>query len=229
MNPRQLFIAPASPCNTSMNLVQLHPRQEPSQLHGCQIELHGCPHLTVSMAIPIQISIANSMIVNLSSRCSHGAPSRLSHAQDGGTSDLVVKQLRGCHHGQPQPHCSMAVRISGKLYDCRVELLPMQSTVVAHSSIRGPLIVPPPTSSMDFVHHGCVVSKVYVVGEYVQYVKCRSLPNVSEKLEYLVGLVSFSQVSNSVIREDGDDSRELQATSDLWLSESRDTLTMMSN
>ncbi|KAI6674250.1 hypothetical protein NL676_002156 [Syzygium grande] len=138
MNARQLFIAPTSPYNTSTDLLQLHPRQSPGQLHGCRIELHGHPHLTVSVAMPVQISTANSMTVNSRSGCSHGAPSRSSPARDGGAPDLAVKQLHGCHHGRPQPHRSMAIRISGELGDYQVELLPVQLNSAARSSIRGP-------------------------------------------------------------------------------------------
>lgn len=68
----------------------------------------------------------------------------------------------------------------------------------------------PPIVLQEFVNHGGVVFKVYVVGEYVQCVKRRSLPDLSEeKLGCPEGLVPFSQVSNSAITEkDGDESRE---------------------
>ncbi|MCL7049654.1 hypothetical protein MKW94_023154 [Papaver nudicaule] len=51
----------------------------------------------------------------------------------------------------------------------------------------------------EFVNHGGVIFKVYVVGDYVKCVKRKSLPDISE--EQLVGIskegtMSFSQVSN---------------------------------
>lgn len=56
----------------------------------------------------------------------------------------------------------------------------------------------PPIVLQEFVNHGGVIFKVYVVGEHVKCVKRKSLPDVSE--EKLLGvsedLLSFSQVSN---------------------------------
>lgn len=64
----------------------------------------------------------------------------------------------------------------------------------------------PPIVLQEFVNHGGVVFKVYVVGGYVQCVKRRSLPDVSEEeLGCSQGLMPFSQVSNSAIREEGGD------------------------
>ncbi|XAR71527.1 Inositol-pentakisphosphate 2-kinase [Bertholletia excelsa] len=63
----------------------------------------------------------------------------------------------------------------------------------------------PPVVFQEFVNHGGVIFKVYVVGEYVQCVKRRSLPDVSaEKMGNSEGLLSFSQISN-LAREDQDD------------------------
>ncbi|XP_072956850.1 inositol-tetrakisphosphate 1-kinase 5 [Typha angustifolia] len=58
--------------------------------------------------------------------------------------------------------------------------------------------VKPPLVLQEFVNHGGVIFKVYVVGDYVKCVKRRSLPDVSEeKLEHATeGAVTFSQVSN---------------------------------
>ncbi|KAM7258060.1 hypothetical protein ACFE04_013801 [Oxalis oulophora] len=55
----------------------------------------------------------------------------------------------------------------------------------------------PPIVLQEFVNHGGVIFKVYVVGNYVKCVKRKSLPDVSEeKLKCLEGSLSFSQVSN---------------------------------
>ncbi|XP_073526392.1 uncharacterized protein [Phyllobates terribilis] len=55
----------------------------------------------------------------------------------------------------------------------------------------------PPIVLQEFVNHGGVIFKVYVVGEHVKCVKRKSLPDVAEdKLESLGGLLTFSQVSN---------------------------------
>ncbi|KAK9076562.1 hypothetical protein SSX86_004896 [Deinandra increscens subsp. villosa] len=55
----------------------------------------------------------------------------------------------------------------------------------------------PPTVLQEFVNHGGVIFKVYVVGEYVKCVKRKSLADVSEeKLGSLQGSLSFCQVSN---------------------------------
>lgn len=64
----------------------------------------------------------------------------------------------------------------------------------------------PPTVLQEFVNHGGVIFKVYVVGEHVQCVKRKSLPDVSEeKLRCLEGSLSFSQVSNVTTHEKNDD------------------------
>ncbi|KAJ4829388.1 Inositol-tetrakisphosphate 1-kinase 5 [Turnera subulata] len=65
----------------------------------------------------------------------------------------------------------------------------------------------PPIVLQEFVNHGGVIFKVYVVGEYVKCVKRKSLPDVSEeKLKSLEGSLSFSQVSNLTSDERNDDS-----------------------
>ncbi|PON48298.1 Inositol-tetrakisphosphate 1-kinase [Parasponia andersonii] len=65
----------------------------------------------------------------------------------------------------------------------------------------------PPIVLQEFVNHGGVIFKVYVVGKYVKCVKRKSLPDVSEeeKLGRLEGLLSFSQVSNLATNERTDD------------------------
>lgn len=55
----------------------------------------------------------------------------------------------------------------------------------------------PPIVLQEFVNHGGVIFKVYVVGDYVKCVKRKSLPDVpEEKLMSLESSLSFSQVSN---------------------------------
>ncbi|KAL9327341.1 hypothetical protein ACSQ67_007986 [Phaseolus vulgaris] len=56
----------------------------------------------------------------------------------------------------------------------------------------------PPIVLQEFVNHGGVIFKVYVVGEHVRCVKRKSLPDVSEEKKVGVSenLMSFSQVSN---------------------------------
>lgn len=55
----------------------------------------------------------------------------------------------------------------------------------------------PPIVLQEFINHGGVIFKVYVVGDYVKCVKRKSLPDVSEeKLDSSEGSVPFSQVSN---------------------------------
>ncbi|KAI3693782.1 hypothetical protein L1987_76734 [Smallanthus sonchifolius] len=55
----------------------------------------------------------------------------------------------------------------------------------------------PPTVLQEFVNHGGVIFKVYVVGEYVKCVRRKSLADISdEKLGSLHGSFSFCQVSN---------------------------------
>lgn len=64
----------------------------------------------------------------------------------------------------------------------------------------------PPTVLQEFVNHGGVIFKVYVVGKYVKCVKRKSLPDIAEeKLESLSGSLSFSQVSNLTSDERNDD------------------------
>lgn len=65
----------------------------------------------------------------------------------------------------------------------------------------------PPIVLQEFVNHGGVIFKVYVVGEHVKCVKRKSLPDVSEeeKLGSLDGLLSFSQISNLANNERTDD------------------------
>ncbi|KAJ6855041.1 hypothetical protein NC651_039881 [Populus alba x Populus x berolinensis] len=49
----------------------------------------------------------------------------------------------------------------------------------------------------EFVNHGAVFFKVYVVGDFVKCVKRKSLPDIKEdKLVTLKGLLLFSQISN---------------------------------
>jgi inositol-1,3,4-trisphosphate 5/6-kinase/inositol-tetrakisphosphate 1-kinase len=57
----------------------------------------------------------------------------------------------------------------------------------------------PPLVLQEFVNHGGVIFKVYVVGAHVTCVKRRSLPDVSKEIledTAAEGTVSFSQVSN---------------------------------
>ncbi|XP_043717441.1 inositol-tetrakisphosphate 1-kinase 5-like [Telopea speciosissima] len=64
----------------------------------------------------------------------------------------------------------------------------------------------PPIVLQEFVNHGGVIFKVYVVGDYVKCVKRKSLPDVTEeKLESLESSLSFSQVSNLTTQERNDD------------------------
>ncbi|KAG9155641.1 hypothetical protein Leryth_003928 [Lithospermum erythrorhizon] len=59
------------------------------------------------------------------------------------------------------------------------------------------LRVKPPIVLQEFVNHGGVIFKVYVVGGYVKCVKRKSLADINEdSLGSLDGVVSFSQVSN---------------------------------
>lgn len=61
----------------------------------------------------------------------------------------------------------------------------------------GLLKLKPPLVLQEFVNHGGVIFKVYVVGDYVKCVRRKSLPDVSEKnLESIKGSMTFSQVSN---------------------------------
>lgn len=55
-----------------------------------------------------------------------------------------------------------------------------------------------PIVLQEFVNHGGVIFKVYVVGDHVTCVKRRSLPDVSaEKMGTSEGLLTFSQISNT--------------------------------
>ncbi|KAJ6943033.1 inositol-tetrakisphosphate 1-kinase 1-like [Populus alba x Populus x berolinensis] len=64
----------------------------------------------------------------------------------------------------------------------------------------------PPIVLQEFVNHGGVIFKVYVVGEFVKCVKRKSLPDVSEeKLKSLEGSLPFSQISNLTSDERNDD------------------------
>ncbi|CAN4077259.1 unnamed protein product [Withania somnifera] len=64
----------------------------------------------------------------------------------------------------------------------------------------------PPIVLQEFVNHGGVVFKVYVVGDYVKCVKRKSLPDVMEEnLGKLESYLSFSQVSNLNTCEKNDD------------------------
>ncbi|KAK6934969.1 Inositol 1,3,4-trisphosphate 5/6-kinase, ATP-grasp domain [Dillenia turbinata] len=64
----------------------------------------------------------------------------------------------------------------------------------------------PPIVLQEFVNHGGVIFKVYVAGEYVQCVKRKSLPDVTEeKLGSLEGSLTFSQISNLTANEKSDD------------------------
>ncbi|CAK9145307.1 unnamed protein product [Ilex paraguariensis] len=64
----------------------------------------------------------------------------------------------------------------------------------------------PPIVLQEFVNHGGVIFKVYVVGEYVKCVKRKSLPDVTqEKLGILEDSLSFSQISNLNCIEKMDD------------------------
>lgn len=64
----------------------------------------------------------------------------------------------------------------------------------------------PPIVLQEFVNHGGVIFKVYVVGDYVKCVKRKSLPDINEEnLGNLQGSLSFSQVSNLNAVERNDD------------------------
>ncbi|XP_047338180.1 inositol-tetrakisphosphate 1-kinase 1-like [Impatiens glandulifera] len=60
----------------------------------------------------------------------------------------------------------------------------------------------PPIVLQEFVNHGGVIFKVYVVGDYVKCVRRKSLPDVlEEKMASLGNYLSFSQVSNLATHE----------------------------
>jgi inositol-1,3,4-trisphosphate 5/6-kinase/inositol-tetrakisphosphate 1-kinase len=62
---------------------------------------------------------------------------------------------------------------------------------------EGLLKLKPPLVLQEFVNHGGVIFKVYVVGDYVKCVKRKSLPDVAEEtLETAKGSMSFCQISN---------------------------------
>ncbi|KAM3322328.1 Inositol-tetrakisphosphate 1-kinase 1 [Capsicum baccatum] len=64
----------------------------------------------------------------------------------------------------------------------------------------------PPIVLQEFVNHGGVIFKVYVVGDYVKCVKRKSLPDVKEdNLGRLESYLPFSQVSNLNNCEKNDD------------------------
>lgn len=64
----------------------------------------------------------------------------------------------------------------------------------------------PPTVLQEFVNHGGVIFKVYVVGEYVKCVRRKSLADITdEKLGSLQGSVPFCQVSNMTSHPKNDD------------------------
>ncbi|KAJ8626026.1 hypothetical protein MRB53_019333 [Persea americana] len=64
----------------------------------------------------------------------------------------------------------------------------------------------PPIVLQEFINHGGVIFKVYVVGDRVKCVKRKSLPDVSEEnLERSEESVSFSQVSNMTMQDRADD------------------------
>ncbi|XP_010274276.1 PREDICTED: inositol-tetrakisphosphate 1-kinase 1-like [Nelumbo nucifera] len=66
-------------------------------------------------------------------------------------------------------------------------------------------LLKPPIVLQEFVNHGGVIFKVYVVGDYVKCVKRKSLPDVSEeKLGSSESSLSFSQISNLTIQDRND-------------------------
>lgn len=65
-----------------------------------------------------------------------------------------------------------------------------------------------PVVVQEFVNHGGVVFKVYVVGEHVKCVKRKSLPDISEEKlndDDTEGLLLFSQISNQARNETEED------------------------
>ncbi|KAI3796450.1 hypothetical protein L1987_39121 [Smallanthus sonchifolius] len=73
-----------------------------------------------------------------------------------------------------------------------------------HEGLTKGLELDPPLVLQQFVNHGGVIFKVYVAGGYVKCVKRSSLPDVLDEGD---GVMSFSQVSSSVV-VGGDDSDE---------------------
>ncbi|KAI3832812.1 hypothetical protein MKX03_026573 [Papaver bracteatum] len=62
-----------------------------------------------------------------------------------------------------------------------------------------------PVVLQEFVNHGGVMFKVYIVGDYVKCVKRNSLPDVSdEQLDAEKSHVPFSQISNKPSQEHND-------------------------
>ncbi|VVB14798.1 unnamed protein product [Arabis nemorensis] len=68
---------------------------------------------------------------------------------------------------------------------------------------EGMKILKAPIVLQEFVNHGGVIFKVYVVGDHVKCVKRRSLPDISEeKIGTSKGSRPFSQISNLTGQED---------------------------
>ncbi|XP_068635082.1 inositol-tetrakisphosphate 1-kinase 1-like [Aristolochia californica] len=66
-----------------------------------------------------------------------------------------------------------------------------------------------PVVLQEFINHGGVIFKVYVVGEYVKCVTRKSLPDISEeKLDTTECSLSFSQVSNIPTQDRSEDKNE---------------------
>ncbi|KAL9691057.1 hypothetical protein QQ045_011474 [Rhodiola kirilowii] len=62
---------------------------------------------------------------------------------------------------------------------------------------RGLAALKPPVVLQEFVNHGGVIFKIYVVGQHVECVTRRSLSDISaEKMKTLGDSISFSQISN---------------------------------
>ncbi|KAI3744033.1 hypothetical protein L1987_57105 [Smallanthus sonchifolius] len=78
------------------------------------------------------------------------------------------------------------------------------SLVFNHEGLTKGLELDPPLVLQQFVNHGGVIFKVYVAGGYVKCVKRSSLPDVSNEGD---GVMSFSQVSSSVISGDNSDEK----------------------
>lgn len=82
------------------------------------------------------------------------------------------------------------------------------SLVFNEEGLRGLKLVPP-FVVQEFVNHGGVIFKVYVAGKYIQCVKRKSLPDISEeKLGVSENSLSFSQISNVTAQEQSDDGVE---------------------
>ncbi|CAN8300192.1 unnamed protein product [Cochlearia groenlandica] len=65
-------------------------------------------------------------------------------------------------------------------------------------------IVKAPIVLQEFVNHGGVIFKVYVVGDYVQCVKRKSLPDISQEKMVTGGSLPFSQISNLTAYQEED-------------------------